>query len=142
MKEIILKNNSSEIIVDSNLSYYLFSYFLVYVLENDSISKEHIIAENKIKDLHKILENYLNEILRGWYKEPSEKELQKYSTRYERIKLNTKIYKVNYRMSEIGRLIFLMHNLLKMLDESYINRENVNIRIKEIEKYDNKLIQY
>ncbi len=49
MKEIILKNNNSEIIVDSNLSYYLFSYFFIYVLENNSISKEHIIAENRIK---------------------------------------------------------------------------------------------
>ena len=132
MKEIIFKNNNSEIMVDSNLSYYLFPKLFMYFLEDDSISKDYILSENKIKDLNNILEDYLNEILKKWYKEPSEKELQKHSTRYERIKLNTKTYKVNYRMSEIGRLVFLVYNLLKMFDESYINRENLSIEIKEV----------
>ncbi|WP_172277004.1 hypothetical protein [Chryseobacterium sp. LAM-KRS1] len=131
MKEIIFKNNDSEVLIDSNLSYYLFSKFFMYFLEDDSISKKYIISENKIQDLNNILENYLNEILRKWYKEPDEKELQKYSTRFEKIKFNTKIYKVNYRMSEIGRLVFLVYNLLKMLNDSYINRENLSIIIKD-----------
>ncbi|MFC5872425.1 hypothetical protein SAMN05443633_104271 [Chryseobacterium arachidis] len=84
-------------------------------------------------DLYNILEKYALEILKIWYKEPNEKELQKYSTRYERIKLKSKIYKVNYRMSEIGRLIFVICNILKMLDEAYINQEGINIRIEYIE---------
>lgn len=133
MKEIILKSNDSEIIIDSNLSYYLFSYFFVYRLGDAQLSKELIVSEDRIKDLYNILENYLDQILEKWYEEPSEKELQKYSSRYEKIKLKTKIYKINYRMSEIGRLIFLIYNLLKMLDKSYINGDKLNIRIKEIE---------
>ncbi|MFC3157926.1 hypothetical protein [Chryseobacterium arachidis] len=133
MKVIIIKSNNSEITVDSNLSYYLFSYFFIAVAGNDCISKGRIITENKIMDLYNILEKYALEILKIWYKEPNEKELQKYSTRYERIKLKSKIYKVNYRMSEIGRLIFVICNILKMLDEAYINQEGINIRIEYIE---------
>ncbi|KQT28489.1 hypothetical protein ASG22_20010 [Chryseobacterium sp. Leaf405] len=132
MKEIILKNNSSEILVDSNLSYYLFSCFFIYLLDDNKTLKDVIVSE-EIKDLHNNLENYLSEILRKWYEEPSEKELQKYSTRYEKIRLNTKIYKVNYRMSEVGRFVFLLDKIIKMLNDSYINEEKLNIKIKEIE---------
>jgi len=133
MKEIIFKNNNSEIIIDSNMSYYVFPKFFMYFLEDDNMSKNYILSRDRIQDINDILENYLNEILRKWYKEPNEKELQKHSTRFEKIKFNTKIYKVNYRMSEVGRLVFLIYNLLKMLNDSYINDENLDIIIKDFQ---------
>lgn len=132
MKEIIFKNNNSKIIIDSNLSYYLFSKLFIYFLQNDNnVSKKYIISENEIQDIKNILENYLNEILKKWYKKPNEKEVQKYSTRFEKIEFNNNTYKINYRMSEVGRLVFVVYNILKMLDDSYINHENLNIIIKE-----------
>lgn len=130
MKEIILKSNDSEIIIDSNISYYLFSKFFMFFLEEDNISENYIISQNQISDLRKELEIYLTEILKKWYKEPNEKYLQKHPSRYEKIGLNMKIYKVNYRMSEIGRLIFIIYNLLKMFDNCCINNENLNIKIR------------
>ncbi|GEM_PF-2026808 len=132
MKEIIFKNNNSEIVIDSYLSYYLFSKLFMYFLQNDNnILKNQIISENGIQEIKNILENYLNEILEKWYKKPNEKEVQKYSTRFEKIEFNNNTYKINYRMSEVGRLVFVVYNILKMLDDSYINHENLNIIIKE-----------
>ncbi|MGN7867097.1 hypothetical protein [Chryseobacterium sp.] len=131
MKEIIFKNNNSKIIIDSNLSYYVFFKLFMYFLEDDNMSKNYIISGNRIQDLKNVLENYLNEILKKWYKKPDEKELQKHSTRFEKIEFNKEIYIVNYRMSEVGRLVFVVYNILKMLDASYINYENLNIIIKE-----------
>ncbi|MPS66513.1 MAG: hypothetical protein DI622_09890 [Chryseobacterium sp.] len=132
MKEIILKNNNLEIIVDSNLSYYLFSKLFIFFLEDDNLSGNYVLSENRINNLKDILEEYLIEILKKWYKEPTEKEIQKHSTRYERIKLSSTIYKVNYRMSEVGRLVFLIYNILKMLEESSITGEQLNLNFKEI----------
>lgn len=132
MKKIILKNKNSEIIVDSNLSYYLFSHFLMFFIEDENKLKNYTLSKDKIKDLYNILENYLNEILEKWYKEPSEKEFQKHSTRYEKVNLNTTTYKINYRMSEIGRLVFLLDKLLKMIDETFVNNEELNIIINDI----------
>lgn len=131
MKEIIIKNNNSEILIDCNLSYYLFSYFFVTVLENTDTIKENLFLDNKdkIKDLYDVLENYLKKILIEWYQEPSEKELQKHSTRYEKIKLDNKIYKINYRMFEIGRLVYLIYCILQMLNSSCTKGESINIRI-------------
>ncbi|MCX8526464.1 hypothetical protein OF897_21355 [Chryseobacterium formosus] len=131
MKEIIIKNSNSEILIDDNLSYYLFPYFFVPLLENKDIINENLFLNNKdkIKDLYDDLEKYLKKILIEWYQEPSEKELQKYSTRYERIKFDNKIYKINYRMFEIGRLVYLIYCILQILDNSYTKGESINIRI-------------
>jgi hypothetical protein len=131
MKEIIIKNSNSEILIDCNLSYYLLSYFFIPLLENKDMVKENLFLENKdkIKDLYNVLEKYLKKILNEWYQEPSEKELQKHSTRYEKIKVDNKIYKINYRMFEIGRLIYLIYCILQMLDSSYAKGDSINIRI-------------
>lgn len=130
MKEIIIKNNDSEILIDCNLSYYLFSYFFIPILENKGI-EENLFLENKdkIKNLYNLLEKYLKKILIEWYQEPSEKELQKHSTRYEKIKLDNKIYKINYRMFEIGRLVYLIYCILQMLNSSFTKGESINIKI-------------
>jgi hypothetical protein len=130
MKEIIIKNNDSEILIDCNLSYYLFSYFFIPILENKGI-EENLFLENKdkIKNLYNVLEKYLKKILIEWYQEPSEKELQKHSTRYEKIKLDNKIYKINYRMFEIGRLVYLIYCILQMLNSSFTKGESINIKI-------------
>jgi len=130
MKEIIIKNNDSEILIDCNLSYYLFSYFFIPILENKGI-EENLFLENKdkIKNLYNVLEKYLKNILIEWYQEPSEKELQKHSTRYEKIKLDNKIYKINYRMFEIGRLVYLIYCILQMLNSSFTKGESINIKI-------------
>lgn len=130
MKEIIIKNNDSEILIDCNLSYYLFSYFFIPILENKGI-EENLFLENKdkIKNLYNVLEKYLKKILIEWYQEPSEKELQKHSTRYEKIKLDNKIYKINYRMFEIGRLVYLIYCILQMLNNSFTKGESINIKI-------------
>ncbi|SEN10620.1 hypothetical protein SAMN05421856_11631 [Chryseobacterium taichungense] len=90
MKKIILKNKNSEIIVDSTFSYYLFSHFFMFFIKDENAFEKYTLSKDTIKDLHNVLENYLNKILEKWYKEPSDKELQKYSTRYEKIRLNTK----------------------------------------------------
>ncbi|UHO39757.1 hypothetical protein H5J24_06775 [Chryseobacterium capnotolerans] len=130
MKEIILKNDNSEVKIDSNLTYYLFSFFFLEFLDKTQERKMLIISNDEINNLYNLLEAYLIKILNKWYKEPTEKELQKYSSRYEKIKLNTKVYKIDYRSSEIGRLIFLIFNVLKLLKESNLNDGKLSIYIK------------
>jgi len=131
MKEIIFKNNDSEIKVDANLSYYLYSKLFILFLKDDALTN-YMLSQNEILDLKNVLEKYLIEILEKWYKEPNEKELQKYSSRYEKIKFNLKTYKVNYRMSEIARLVFIIDNILDVFNRCIINNEKLNIEFKEI----------
>lgn len=132
MKEIIFKNNDSEIKVDANLSYYLYSKLFIFFLKDDDALTSYILSQNEVLDLNNVLEKYLIEILEKWYKEPNEKEFQKYSSRYEKIKFNLKTYKVNYRMSEIARLVFIIDNILNMFNRCIINNEKLNIKFKEI----------
>ena len=47
MKEIIIKNSISEILIDSNMSYYMFSFYFILFLEN----------EDKVKILEQIALN-------------------------------------------------------------------------------------
>ncbi|MXS71923.1 hypothetical protein GSF70_11920 [Flavobacteriaceae bacterium W22] len=131
MKEIIIKNSISEILIDSNMSYYMFSFYFILFLENEDKVKEDLFLDNKdkIKNLYDVLEKYLKKILVEWYQEPSEKEFQKHSTRYEKIVLNKKTYKINYRMSEIGKLAYLIYRILQMLDNSHAKGESINIKI-------------
>ncbi|QQV03163.1 MULTISPECIES: hypothetical protein [Chryseobacterium] len=131
MKEIIIKNSISEILIDSNMSYYMFSFYFILFLENEDKVKEDLFLDNKdkIKDLYDVLEKYLKKILVEWHQEPSEKEFQKHSTRYEKIVLNKKTYRVNYRMSEIGKLAYLIYRILQMLDNSHAKGESINIKI-------------
>ncbi|ALR31280.1 hypothetical protein ATE47_12435 [Chryseobacterium sp. IHB B 17019] len=134
MKEIIIKSDNSQVIIDKNLSSYLLSYFFILLIEN----KNKIINDNikiteitKIKGLHDKLSNYLDNILIAWYEEPSQRELQKYSSRYEKIRLNDKDYKINYRMSEIGRLVYVIFCLLQILNDTYHKNSILSIEINK-----------
>ncbi|MGJ1426265.1 hypothetical protein ACR79B_19915 [Sphingobacterium spiritivorum] len=99
---------------------FCFLFFNLFLLENKiSLDKRNGTSLNssQISSLNRKLECSLDELLKAGYEEPNQKQVPKFSSRYERIIYNQKEYILNYRTSEVGQLAFSIKVLIDSLEE-------------------------
>jgi AAA+ ATPase superfamily predicted ATPase len=96
---------------------YLFPYLVRFCIskaigiewKNDII----FISKENQNDFNKFLQVVLEELLRDCYKEPSQKERSKYSSRYQKIEFNDRIYILNYRTDIVGKVGYGINYLIQ-----------------------------
>lgn len=76
---------------------------------------------------HDVISEALSDLLNMNYSEPSAKALQKYPTRYEKIYLDNKVFRVNYRMSINGKLAYALFCLMKFIEEAEVQSVDLQI---------------
>ncbi len=109
----------------------LFSYFFRFEQVNtiDFISKKQLVAEDELlSSLKKYMTFLMVDLLTDCYIEPTRKQLSKNPSRYEKIEFNEKLYRVDYRLSTAGRVIYSVYKFIGVLDEAYDANEKVIIK--------------
>lgn len=131
MKKIIcIYTKTKRIDIDQQWSNYLNSYIYLFTLHKQFFpndNNEILVKQSEIEDLKVFISKSMSDLL-SYYVPPNEKELQKHPSRFEKIIFEDKVYKVNYRMSISGRLIFLINQILIFIDSS--KNENLDIILR------------
>lgn len=111
------------------VSMYLYSWLNNYFMKNriGIEGKSLIIVDDNLVKLIEVIRSSLQVLLESGYEEPTLAELQKHSTRYEKILLDNIVYKVNYRMSEFGHSVYLINCLFNDLIISASNMLSVKL---------------
>ena len=99
---------------------YLYPYLIRFCIakqigiewKNNEIQIPTIFKDDFINLLKKILDELLSEC----YKEPSQKERSKYSSRFQKITIDTKIYILNYRTDIVGKIGYALNFLINDID--------------------------
>ena len=130
MKKIVKIKGSKEFLVEEMWSLYLFSYIFIFLNKNnlyDDEATEVTIDSKLLSEFKRSVLDSLNNILEACYKEPSINDLQKHSSRFERLKLGDRIFKVNYRMSITGRLSFAIYSLISFIEQEELKGNSLVI---------------
>ncbi len=109
---------------------YLFSSLYISLVENRielNKGEGKTINGDLVISLIKNVSKSLRMLLDAGYVEPASKEVQKWPTRFERIFFENKVYKVDYRRSEFGHVVFTIYALIDALKNAVENDENVSI---------------
>jgi hypothetical protein len=109
---------------------YFYSYFLLFLIRNkiyDGESKVYVLKGEILKDLQNSVLNALEDILNNGYSEPSQSDIQKNPTRYEKFRFNERLYRVNYRLSESGRLAYYLYSFDTLIQEAALNNGEIRI---------------
>lgn len=125
-------SSNEEIAVEPFWSSYFFANILRFLVKHglfDQDKTELKIAGDLREKLAVELDDALRQLLEVSYTEPSPKELQKYSSRFERIEMDAKIYKINYRMSAIGRLAVALYSISNLVKGAVSKGEDVHIEL-------------
>lgn len=130
MKQVVnIKTIADEIILNELCSSYLYSSFYIFFNLKKCIpleaKKSISIRCDSLIDLKNEIYKSLIRLLEVSYIEPEAKYIQKYPTRIEKIVLNEKVYKVDYRASEIGRVSYSIYCLINLLENAMLNQEDV-----------------
>jgi hypothetical protein len=123
-----LKTIEKELPIDGIWAVYIFSYLHLFLVKNklfNEMTNEYVITNNLLEELEKSISTSLLDILNVSYIEPPTSEYKKYPTRFEKILLDGKIYKVNYRMSINGRLAYAIYCMINFIAEA--KSKNLNI---------------
>lgn len=121
MRQIIkIKTIKSDFSIEDLWSAYLFSTVFLYLIKNnlDLKSSNIVVGTGLLPDLQERVTIALGNLLKDGYLEPSIYELQKHPTRFETILLNGRKYKVNYRLSEIGRMAYAIYCLVNFINDA------------------------
>lgn len=96
---------------------YLYPYLVRFSLNNNlGIEwKDEIIyiPEANQKDFNYLLNNILSELLDECYREPTQKEKSKNSSRYQKIDFQGKTYILNYRTDIVGIIAYALNYLIQ-----------------------------
>ncbi|GAA4186580.1 hypothetical protein [Sphingobacterium ginsenosidimutans] len=111
------------------VSMYLYSWLNNYLMKNKvkGSGKGLFIADDNLNKLIEEVRSSLQILLKSGYEEPALGEIQKYSTRYEKILLDNIVYKVNYRMSSFGHSAYLINCILNDLIVSASDKLSVKL---------------
>jgi len=103
---------------------YLFPYLVRFCISNNlGINWKNdtiLISKDFQPKFNKMLKEVLQQLLLECYKEPTQKERSKNSSRYQRIDFNAKTYVLNYRTDIIGKIVYALNYLI---DETKIIEE-------------------
>ena len=131
MKEVLgIKTAESKFIIEQLWSSYIISSIneFLHKIHVPYDKTEHILVKKeKVMDLENALLDSLRKLLLSDYMEPTSKELQKYSTRFEKILIDGKTFRVNYRMNEKGRAIYAIYQLIKFVQDAQQNKKDIII---------------
>ncbi|NLR68738.1 hypothetical protein HGH92_30830 [Chitinophaga varians] len=129
MKQIIkIRTLKSDFGIEDLWSAYLFSTFFLYMVKNnpgDLKSVNIVVGKELLPDLQERVIIALNNLLKDSYLEPSINELQKHPTRFETILLNGRKYKVNYRLSEVGRMAYAIYCLINFINDAILEGNEI-----------------
>ncbi|MCS4228422.1 hypothetical protein M2408_004561 [Sphingobacterium sp. BIGb0165] len=89
--------------------------------------KSVFIVDDNLDKLIEEVRSSLQILLKSGYEEPALGEIQKYSTRYEKILLDNIVYQVNYRTSSFGHSAYSINCILNDLIVSASNRSSVKL---------------
>lgn len=133
MKQIIgIKTIKGDFGLEGLWSEYLFSTFFLFLVKNNlsDLKSQSIAVRNELlPDLRERIKMALSNLLKDSYTEPSINELQKYSTRFEVILLEGRKYKVNYRLSEVGRMSFAIYCLMNFINDALLEGDQIYLAL-------------
>jgi hypothetical protein len=132
MKEIILHSISTGVSwqMEKREMFFMYSYFFKFFVKNENHLSEYIIVElEELNSFLNLFESALNELIIYLYQKPSEKDISKHPTRYERFIFNNKKYIVNYTTSITGRLMYILYLRIEFIRDE-IGNLNANKGIK------------
>lgn len=132
MKQIIFKFEEEEFPENNFLQNIIFANVMIFLLKNNLYSDDEIdvkITGQLIIELKQELNSLLNHLIQELYSDPDEKQIAKNSSRFEKVKINEKVYKLNYRMSLGDRIIFSVHSLLQFIERAETKGFGVQLRI-------------
>jgi len=125
---IHISTKQKEFLLEPPWALYIESYIIDFLNKNKIDDKATItIDRHVLPAFYDMISEALSDLLSMNYSEPSAKELQKYPTRYEKIYLNNKIFRVNYRMSINGRLAYALSCLMKFIEHAEVQSFDIQI---------------
>lgn len=127
MKQITgIYSNQKEFQLEPIWASYIYSYVFIFIKKNKITDSDNVtINSHLLSDFRETISKSLSDLLDVSYLEPSINELQKYPTRFEKIYLQGKIFKVNYRMSVSGRLAYALFCLIQFIENAEIQRADI-----------------
>ncbi len=125
---IHIYTKQKEFLLEPPWALYIETY-LIDFLNKNRLDGETIITIDRhvLPAFYDVISEALSDLLNMNYSEPSEKALQKYLTRYEKIYLNNKVFRVNYRMSINGRMAFALFCLMKFIENAEMQSVDIQI---------------
>ena len=134
MKQIVrIKTANFDYKMEGLWTSFIFSYFFLFLVRNNlhrGETRSILIRKELLSDLRENFTTALRDLLNASYVEPSINELQKHPTRFQVLFLEDRKYKVNYRMSETGRMAYAIYSLIKSIDETILEETEVQIESK------------
>jgi hypothetical protein len=95
---------------------YLYSYLIRFCVSNNlgiEWKNDMIFISKEIQpEFNIMLEKSLQELLKECYREPTQKERNKNSSRYQKIEFKGEIYVLNYRTDIIGIIGYALYYLI------------------------------
>ena len=118
-----IESKSASWVLESTEVNYLYSYFLKFGCKKEIIifNKKNKIHGALLNDLKILFEEALRDLIENCYIEPSLRSRQKHPTRFQKFEFENKKYVVNYVLSPIGRLIFLLFSRIQMIKNAIDN---------------------
>jgi len=101
--------------------------FPVFIKLNLSEDGEFILSQNQLIQLASFLSREIDDLFLYRYVQPSDKEIQKKASRFEKINHNGIMKKVNYRTDEIGRLLYSLSSFLNSIQAAKENAIQLSI---------------
>lgn len=117
-----IKLENFEIELENLWYLYLYSSLLRFSIakgistewKNDVI----VIDKSNKDDFIVMVKNVLSQLISECYKEPSQKEKSKHSSRFQKIIFEENEYIINYRTDVIGKIIFGLNYLMNKLNKA------------------------
>lgn len=117
--------------MEENWSSYIAPYMqssLNQYIENMATPGAVRIDHAALNDLYNSIASALKHLLNAEYVEPSPKDIQRNATRFEKISLEGRVYMVNYRMSQDGRMAYALYCLLNFIRNA--DKEKLDILLE------------
>jgi hypothetical protein len=120
MKKVVeLKTPDKNFKFEESWSSFVLPYISLFLIKHDLNKNERnsvIIPINTYSSLISSITTALSDLLISFYEEPSQRDIQSHSSRYEKIYIENRLYIVNYRMSSNGRLAYALYCLLRFVE--------------------------
>jgi hypothetical protein len=102
---------------------YLHSYLFRFAINKEiyTASEEIRINDELLPEIIELVEGALRELLEKCYVEPSHKSRSQHASRYQKIRLDNKLYIVDFRTNPVGNTAYGIHLLLNWLQQKTLS---------------------
>lgn len=99
-----------------------------FTQSNLTVDRPKIILDpDLLVNLENVLTTSLKSLLDQNYQEPSINDVQKHPSRFEKIVLEGKVYRVNYRMSESGWMAYAIYSYINLINQAKLDKDRISI---------------